>query len=59
MNTYSTQKNTKNHFDYINKIVDKKGLNKLLSQIYLEFGGAKTATLANNLKNLKNQLKDI
>ena len=52
MNTYSTQKNTKNHFDYINKIVDKKGLNKLLSQIYLEFGGAKTATLANNLKNL-------
>ena len=52
MNTYSTQKNSKKSFDYINKIVDKKGLNKLLSQIYLEFGGAKTATLANNLKNL-------
>lgn len=45
-------KNAKKSLDYINKIVDKKSLNNLLSQIYLEFGGAKTATLANNLKNL-------
>jgi len=45
-------KNTKKSLDYINKIVDKKSLNNLLLQIYLEFGGAKTATLANSLKNL-------
>lgn len=45
-------KNTKKSLDYINKIVDKKTLNDLLLQIYLEFGGAKTATLANSLKNL-------
>ena len=45
-------KNTKKSLDYINKIIDKKSLNALLSQIYLEFGGAKTATLANSLKNL-------
>lgn len=44
--------NTKKTLDYINKIVDKKSLNNLLLQIYLEFGGAKTATLANSLKNL-------
>jgi len=47
-----TYKNVKKHLDYINKIIDKKSLNNLLSQIYLEFGGAKTATLANSLKNL-------
>ena len=38
--------------DFINKQMDKKGLNNLLSQMYLEFGGAKTAELANSLKNL-------
>ena len=32
--------------------MDKKALNNLLSQIYLEFGGAKTAYLANSFKNL-------
>ena len=32
--------------------MDKKGLNKLLAQIYLEYGGAKTAELADTLKNL-------
>lgn len=32
------------------KQMDKKGLNKLLAQIYLEFGGAKTAELADTLK---------
>lgn len=45
-------KNTKKSLDYINKIMDKKSLNNLLLQIYLEFGGAKTATLANSLKDL-------
>ena len=49
METYT---NTKKTLDYINKQMDKKGLNNLLSQIYLEFGGAKTAELANSLKNL-------
>ena len=50
--TNAMYKNTKKSLDYINKIIDKKSLNSLLSQIYLEFGGAKTATLANSLKNL-------
>lgn len=45
-------KNTKRSLDYINKIMDKKSLNNFLLQIYLEFGGAKTATLANSLKDL-------
>lgn len=44
--------NAKRSLDFINSIVDKKSLNNLLLQIYLEFGGAKTATLANSLKNL-------
>lgn len=51
METKSYQ-HTKKSLDFINKKMDKKTLNNLLSQIYLEFGGAKTATLANNLKNL-------
>ena len=38
--------------DFINKQMDKGGLKKLLSQMYLEYGGAKTAELANTLKNL-------
>lgn len=45
-------KNARKSLDYINKVMDKKSLNNLLLQIYLEFGGAKTATLANSLKNL-------
>lgn len=45
-------KNSKKSLEYINKVMDKKSLNNLLLQIYLEFGGAKTATLANSLKNL-------
>ena len=49
METYTNSKKT---LEYINKQMDKKGLNNLLSQIYLEFGGAKTAELANSLKNL-------
>ncbi|GBF22837.1 DNA-directed RNA polymerase subunit beta' [Candidatus Gastranaerophilus sp. (ex Termes propinquus)] len=42
----------KKTMDFINKVVDKKVLNNLLSQIYLEMGGSKTAALANNLKDL-------
>lgn len=45
-------KSSKKNVEYINKIVNKKGLVNLLSHIYLEFGGAKTAYLANTLKNL-------
>ena len=48
----TTYTNTKKSIEFINKQMDKKGLNKLLSQIYLEFGGAKTAELANSLKDL-------
>ena len=48
-NMYTTQKKT---LDFINKQMDKGALKNLLAQIYLEFGGAKTATLANTLKNL-------
>lgn len=48
----TTFKSARKSLDYINKVMDKKSLNNLLLQIYLEFGGAKTATLANNLKNL-------
>jgi len=43
---------TKNAPDFINKQMDKGGLKNLLSQIYLEYGGAKTAELANSLKDL-------
>jgi len=43
---------TKNAPEFINKQMDKGGLKNLLSQIYLEYGGAKTAELANALKNL-------
>ncbi len=50
--TNTTYKNVKKSLDYINKVMDKKSLNALLLQIYLEFGGAKTAILANSLKNL-------
>ena len=49
METYTNSKKTP---EFIKKQMDKKGLNNLLSQIYLEFGGAKTAELANSLKNL-------
>ena len=45
-------KNTKKKVEFINEQMNKKSLNNLLSQIYLEWGGAKTAELANNLKNL-------
>ena len=47
--TYIHEKKTP---EYINKQMDKKALNNLLAQMYLEYGGAKTAELANALKNL-------
>ena len=50
--TNSLYKNQKKSVDFINKMMDKGSLKNLLLQIYLEFGGAKTATLANALKNL-------
>ena len=40
-NMYTTQKKS---VDFINKQMDKGALKNLLAQIYLEFGGAKTAT---------------
>ena len=43
---------SKKQFDFINKVMDKGALKDLLAQIYLEFGGAKAADLANSLKNL-------
>ena len=49
METYTNSKKTP---EFINKQMDKKGLNNILSQIYLELGGAKTAELENSLKNL-------
>ena len=38
--------------EVINQVMNKKALNNLLAQVYLEFGGSKAATLANSLKNL-------
>ena len=47
-----SKSSTKKTVDFINTVMNKKALNNLLAQIYLEFGGAKTADLANSLKNL-------
>lgn len=52
MSILSPAKTTKKQFDFINETVDKKGLNKLLSKVYSDFGTAKTGLLANNLKDL-------
>lgn len=38
--------------DFINKQMDKGSLKKLLGQMYLEYGGAKVACLADSLKRL-------
>ncbi len=38
--------------DFINKQMDKGSLKKLLGQMYLEYGGAKAAALADSLKRL-------
>jgi len=42
----------KETMDYINTTVDKKKLGNLLSDVYERFGTARTAELANSLKNL-------
>lgn len=47
-----TYTNTKKTPDFINKQMDKGSLKKLLGQMYLEYGGAKAAALANSLKSL-------
>lgn len=47
-----TYTNTKKTPDFINKQMDKGSLKKLLGQMYLEYGGAKAAALADALKNL-------
>lgn len=48
-NTYT---HTKKSPDFINKQMDKGSLKKLLGQMYLEYGGAKAASLADALKHL-------
>ena len=48
----TTYAHVKKEPEFINKQMDKKALNNLLAQMYLEYGGAKTAELANALKNL-------
>ena len=47
--TYTHAKKTP---DFINKQMDKGSLKKLLGQMYLEYGGAKEANLADSLKAL-------
>ena len=51
-NTLVPKTPKKKSVDFINKVMNKGALKDLLTQAYLEYGGAKTATLANNLKNL-------
>ncbi len=52
MSILSPNKPAKKQLDFINKVVDKKELNRLLAKVYAELGMAKTGTLANNLKDL-------
>lgn len=52
MSILSPNKSQKKQLDFINKVVDKKELNRLLAKVYAEHGMAKTGTLANNLKDL-------
>src|SRR5436190_1160713 len=52
MSILSPNKSPKKQLDFINKVVDKKELNRLLAKVYAEQGMAKTGTLANNLKDL-------
>ncbi|MBP3820507.1 DNA-directed RNA polymerase subunit beta'' [bacterium] len=47
-----TYTNTKKTPEFINKQMDKGSLKKLLGQMYLEYGGAKEANLADALKAL-------
>ena len=52
MSILSPNKNPKKQLDFINKVVDKKELNRLLSRVFAENGTAKTGQLANSLKDL-------
>lgn len=52
MSILSPNKSQKKQLDFINKVVDKKELNRLLAKVYAEHGMAKTGTLANSLKDL-------
>jgi len=47
-----TYTNTKKTPNFINEPMNKGSLRKLLGQMYLEYGGAKAAALANALKDL-------
>jgi DNA-directed RNA polymerase subunit beta' len=46
------QPSKKKAFEFINKVVDKGELRRLLSKVYADHGTAKTGTLANMLKDL-------
>jgi DNA-directed RNA polymerase subunit beta' len=52
MSILSPNKAPKKQVDFVNRIVDKGELRRLLSNVYSEFGTAKTGALANALKNL-------
>src|ERR1041384_6964465 len=52
MSTLSQSKNSKKSVDFINKVMSKKELQSLLSRVYDEYGGAKTGSLADLLKDL-------
>ncbi|HEY9687058.1 MAG TPA: DNA-directed RNA polymerase subunit beta'' [Coleofasciculaceae cyanobacterium] len=52
MSILSPNKTPKKQVEFINKVVDKKELNRLLAKVYAEHGMAKTGTLANSLKDL-------
>lgn len=45
-------KSQKKSLEFINTVMDKKALNKLFSQIYLDHGTSKTSFLADQLKTL-------
>lgn len=45
-------KSSKKNVEFLNKVMNKKELQALLSQVYDEHGGAKTGSLANSLKDL-------
>jgi DNA-directed RNA polymerase subunit beta' len=52
MSILSPSKSSKKQFEFVNRIVNKKELVNLLAKVYEEYGAAKTASLANNLKDL-------
>lgn len=50
--TTTTLKKSKTTNPFINHTMNKKEIEKLLSRVYIEYGGAKTGQLANALKDL-------